>query len=140
MQNPKLKLYIGCSLTHAPKEFIKKVAALKKELRRDYEVLDFVGLENGTPEDVYYHDIHVCVATCDVFVAICDYPALGLGWELATAVEKHKKPVLALAHADAHITRLLPGAMSINSGLDLKRYRSFEEIPALVRNFVNAKY
>ena len=40
------------------------------------------------------------MAKCDVFIAISDFPAIGLGYELGVAVEKLQKPTLALAHKD----------------------------------------
>ena len=37
-------------------------------------------------------------------LAICDYPSLGLGYEIATAVERQGIPVLAMAHKDSVIS------------------------------------
>lgn len=105
----KVKIYIGCSLTYAPLQFRDTVENVKKILRPEYEVFDFLGLEKGTVKEVYRWDIKKCVADCDLFVAICDYASLGLGYELGTAVESFDKPVLALAHKGAYITRLVQG-------------------------------
>lgn len=124
-------VYLGCSLTQAPPDFVAAVAGLKQNLRPAYEVLDFLGLTTGTAADVYRWDIERCVKDCDLFVAICDYPAIGLGYELAVAIEKLDKPVLALAHTDAHISRLLEGIPSKRYAL--KRYGNFSEIPDLIR-------
>lgn len=132
----KIKLYIGLALTHAPPAFVDKVHRLREVLRAEYEVLDFVGLTADTPEGVYIHDIHVCVATCDAFIALCDYPAIGLGWELGTAVETLRKPVLALAQQGVKITRLVLGAPCVNPKMAFRRYRSFGEIPGLIRSFL----
>lgn len=126
----KLKLYIGCSLTHAPEEFKSSVEDLKTRLKAQFEVLEFIGLVNGTPTDVYHHDVQTCVGTCDLFVAICDFPSLGLGYELGTAIEKLHKPVLAVAHRDAHITRLVIGIDA--PGFKFKRYDEMAEIFDLV--------
>ena len=82
------KLYVGCSLTLAPESFRQSVEELKNKLRADYEVFDFLGLVKGTAKDVYEWDIHHCVAKCDLFLAVCDYPSLGLGYEMGVAVEK----------------------------------------------------
>jgi hypothetical protein len=130
MEKGKIKIYIGCSLTHAPEEFKQAVENLKDSLRSQYEVFDFLGLKKGTVRDVYNWDIKHCVANCDLFVAMCDYASLGLGYELATAVEAHKKPVLALAHQDAEVTRLVQG---IDSPLfSFERYEDLSEIKDLV--------
>ena len=85
------KVYVGCSLTHAPKKFRDEVENFKNKLREICEVLDFYGLaDKDIPREVYEHDIHNCVGKCDLLLAICDFPSLGLGWELGTQVEKEK--------------------------------------------------
>src|ERR1700733_9369191 len=104
-----MKLYVGCALTLAPEEFKKSVEDLKNALLVENEVMDFIGTVAGTPQDVYKWDIHECVAKCDVFIAICDFPAIGVGYELSVAVEKLRKPTLALAHKDTKVSRMLLG-------------------------------
>lgn len=132
-----MKLYIGCSLTHAPEDFKKEIDKLKDSLRLDYEILDFLGLVSGTSEDVYMWDIHECVNKSDVFIAIVDYPAIGLGYELGTAIEKLSKPTLALAHKDAHVSRLVLGINHPN--YKLARYTSITEIPSLIKQFIESR-
>ncbi len=129
-----MKLYVGCSLTQAPEDFKAKVEALKDQLRQRYEILDFIGLVAGTATDVYRHDIQVCVAQCDVLVGICDFPAIGLGYELGVAVEKLGKPTLALAHKDAKISRMLLGID--HPKYRFVRYESVEQIPSLIEHFI----
>ena len=127
----KIKLYIGCALTDAPQEFREMVDELKDMLREEYEILDFIGLVNGTPTDVYHWDIHRCVAQCHMLIAICDYGATGLGWEMGTAVEKYGKPVLALAHEDSRVTRLVLGVDHPN--YTWERYQTTKDIIRLIR-------
>jgi hypothetical protein len=129
-----MKLYIGCSLTHAPEEFKKEIENIKNVLRKEHEVMDFVGLVAGTPNDVYQWDIHRCVATCDVFIAVCDFPSLGLGYELGVAIEKLHKPTLALARKDAKISRLVLGVGEPH--YRFARYKTTEEIPAIIKDFI----
>lgn len=131
-----MKLYIGCSLTHATEDFRKEIDSLKNSLRPDYDILDFLGLVSGSNEDVYMWDIHECIEKCDVFVAIVDYPAIGLGYELGTAIEKLSKPTLALAHENAKISRLILGINHPN--YKLVRYESITEIPTLIKQFVES--
>ena len=126
----KFKLYIGCSLTQAPEDFKSSVEDLKDKLKAQFEVLDFIGLVNGTPTDVYHHDVQTCVGTCDLFVAICDLPAIGLGYELGTAIERFKKPVLAVAHKNAHVSRLVIGIDAPN--YEFMRYNELSEVFDLV--------
>jgi hypothetical protein len=129
-----LKIYVGCSLTHAPQEFRDAVEGLKDALRADCTVLDFVGLEKGTAQDVYAWDIGHCIAECDLFVAVCDHPSLGLGYEMASAVESLKKPTLAIAHEDATIGRIILGISQPHYAFE--RYGSMRtDVPALIHAF-----
>lgn len=124
------KIYLACSLTHAPTDFLEKIDTLKNNLRKEYEVLDFVGLEKGTPQEVYEHDLR-CVLTANIVVSICDYPAIGLGYEMSLALEKYSKPTLALVHNDSKLSRLVEG---INHPMfTLKKYNSVDEILGLIK-------
>jgi hypothetical protein len=119
----KTKLYVGCSLTHASDEFKTSVENLKKTLRMGgYEVFDFVGLVNGTPKDVYNWDIGHCIKDCDAFIGICDFPSIGLGWEMNEAI-RLGKPSLGVAHNDAHVTRLVIGAAEVEPNFRFERYK-----------------
>ncbi len=121
----KKNIYIGCSLTHAPEEFKTKVEDFKAALRNEgYEVLDFLGVIAGTPREVYDWDIKHCVADCDGFIGICDEASIGLGWELGEAV-RLGKPCLAVAHADARVTRLVLGAAEAEPNL---RFATYEDL------------
>jgi len=104
----KKKVYVGCALTHASNEFKEEVERLKKKLENICVVLHFKGLsDSNLPRDVYVHDIIHCVHECDILIAICDYPSIGLGYEIATQAESRKKPILAVAHEDAKVTKLI---------------------------------
>lgn len=124
-------LYVGCGLTNAPEDFKAGVEALKDVLKKDYDVFDFVGLTAGTAEDVYRWDIEHCVANCDVLVGVCDYPSIGLGWELNESVRLNK-PTLGVAHEKAVVTRLILGAAAIKPNFTFKRYSDILEVPAFV--------
>jgi hypothetical protein len=121
-----LSLYVGCALTHAPEEFKQNVQTLKDRLKEVCNVLEFVGLTNGTNNDVYNHDINVCVRGCDLFVAICDMPSIGLGYELGTQVEDRKMPALAVAQADPIVTRLVLGILKPH--YKFQRYKDFDDL------------
>ncbi len=128
-----MKIYVGCSLIHAPEEFREMVEKLKEELRKQYDILEFVGLGIGSPKDVYDRDIHTCMVQCDIFVAICDFPSLGLGYELGVAVENLQKPTLALAHEDTKVSRLILG---INAPHYIfMRYKHIKDIPLCINDF-----
>lgn len=125
----KKKIYIGCALTHAPEEFKAEIEELKSELRKDYEVLDFVGLEKGTAQDVFEWDTK-CVKTCDLFVADCTYPAIGLGVEIGVALENNKN-LLLIAQTQAKVTRQVLGINHPKS--TFKRYNNHKEVIKFIK-------
>lgn len=126
------RIYVGGSLTHASESFRSQVGWLKNRLReRGWIVLEFLGLENGTARDVYDWDIYKCVGTCDLLVAVCDHPSIGLGVELGIAVEKHGVWVLAVAHRDTYVSRLIEGIP--HKRFSFARYRDLEEVVGYVQ-------
>jgi hypothetical protein len=121
-----VKVYVGCALTNAPEEFRHNVEVLKYRLKvPGVKVLEFMGLTNGSARDVYIHDIINCVSECDLMLAICDLPSTGLGWEMATQVSRHK-PLVAFAHKDAKVTRLILDPPVVN--YKFHRYNDFDEV------------
>lgn len=124
------RVYVGCSLTYAPEQFKQDVETLKKELRKICHVLCFLGISDFSPRSVYNHDIGHCISTCDLFLAICDHPSTGLGYELGTQAEARRKPVLAVAHRNALVTDLI-----LDTGLphiEVRRYERLEEVINMV--------
>ena len=134
--NMKKKLYIGCALTNLPsdkrEEFMQMVNKIKEELKKHFELLEFVGVDDlktntpMTPRYVYNYDIKECLMKADYFLAICDFPAIGLGYELGTAVEKRGIPVLAIAHRDSKVSRSIIGIDHKN--FEFFYYNSVDEI------------
>lgn len=132
----KKKLYVGCALTNLPDEkrdaFLEMINKIKKELGKYFEILEFAGVADLktdkplTPEQIYKYDIRECLMRADYFLAICDYPAIGLGYELGTAVEKMGIPVLAVAHKDSLVSRSIIGIDHPN--FQFMYYNSVEEI------------
>lgn len=114
------------------------VENLRTKLQDRYEVLEFLGLVKGTATDAYHWDIHECVAKADAIIAICDYPSIGLGYELGTAVEHLHKPVLALGQTDTRITRMVLGIDAPN--YRFARYDSFDDVPKIVDEFMKNQY
>lgn len=130
-----VKLYVGCALTQAPAEFQERVRFLKEKLKTisSVEVMEFLGTVAGTARDVYIHDIIECVGRCDLMIAICDFPSIGLGWEMATQVAR-RKPLMAFAHSDSKVTRLI-----LDPGLPnyyFYRYDDFDEIRYVIEGMV----
>ena len=114
--NLKRKLYIGCALTKLPPDqkdnFLKMITQIRKELGENFEVMEFLGItgpSTAMPKMVYDHDIKNSVMKADYLLAICDHASLGLGYEIATAVEKMGIPVLAVARKDSIVSNLIRG-------------------------------
>lgn len=106
----RVKVYVGCGLTHAPKKFRESVFKLKEILREDpgLEVLDFISYPNtSSPREVYQRDVVECVGTADLLLAISGYPSTGLGYEMATMIEARSLPVLEVAHRRSRVTSLI---------------------------------
>jgi hypothetical protein len=135
-ESKKTKLYVGCSLTGASEEFKSSVEELKHKLRGEgYEVFDFVGLVAGTSADVYNWDIVQCVRNCDALIGICDFPSIGLGYELSEAT-RLKKPVLAIAHNDSLVTRLVLGAAEVETNFRFERYAQIDTTINLINKWL----
>ncbi len=115
------KLYVGCALSLAPEPFKNEVEQLKERLRKDWDVMEFLGLVDGTEVDVYETDIILNVGNCDAFIGICDEPSLGLGWEMSRATVL-EKPTLAVAHVGSRVTRLVLGAPAFNPTMTFRQY------------------
>lgn len=130
---PEIKsLYVGCSLAVAPNEFKDSIVALKDKLCEQFDILEFKGQVAGTNADVYRWDIEHCVADCDMFVAVCDYPSIGLGWELNEAI-RLGKPTLGVANNEAVISRLVLGAADIKPNFTFRRYKDLLlDVPTFV--------
>jgi hypothetical protein len=128
----KKNLYVGCSLTFAPERFTRDVEALKDRLRAKWHIMDFLGVTLGNEADVYRRDIIENVHGCDAFLAVLDEPATALGYELSEA-NHLDKPVLAVAHTDSKVSRLILGAAGFNSNMAFRRYESLlEDVPRFV--------
>lgn len=114
----KLKIYVSCSLTHAPEEYKENIKILIKELKKiDFvEILEFCSPLPGQQQsvfdaqDVYHNDIHQCVEHAHVLISEISLPSTGLGFELATAMEKHSTQVIMFAHKEAVVSKLILGA------------------------------
>ena len=140
----KKKLYIGCSLTLLPSDkkddFLQMISEIKKTLSISFEILEFKGLADLStdkplsPQQIYDWDIRECVMKADYMLAICDYPSLGLGYEMAIAIEKLGIPVLAVAHKDAIVGRIIKGIDHKN--FEFHYYDSVDEIIAKTRELL----
>lgn len=114
----KVKVYIGCALTHAPMTYKRQISDFKIALQAVpwIEVLEFVsslGVKaepHKDPLHIYTNDIHGCVGTAQVIIGELSYPSTGLGWELGTAAEHHGIRVMMCAKEGRDVSYLPRGA------------------------------
>lgn len=127
------KLYFGCAISGLPKEHYDAMVNLREEIFAPaYDVLKFC--DPSTPDsEVYHHDIHVCVKSCDLLVAIVDSPSLGLGFELCAGLLLFNKPVLALGLKDRYISKLITGIT--HPRFEFSRYENYSDILSLLQVF-----
>lgn len=135
-----LKIYFGCSLKHAPQEYKDEVFAIREMLRDTpgVTILDFQYDASAGAAVVYQKDIVSCVYSADAMVAEVSLPSLGLGYEMATCIEKRNIPVFAFAKEDAQVSSLILGIPE-NKNFTFKRYTTTEEAVELLKEFITAQ-
>lgn len=122
----KRKVYVGCGLANVPQESRKAFFDLIEDVRTKLATAGFEVLRFRTPphdkgvrdhhitaKEVYEYDME-CVKKCDLFLAICDVPGLGLGYELCYTVEVRQIPVLAVHRAEHTISKMIGGITAPN--------------------------
>ncbi|MEK7642558.1 MAG: hypothetical protein AAB392_02055 [Patescibacteria group bacterium] len=130
-----MKIYVGCGLAEAPEEFRLAVEGLRQKIMdKGHKVFGPMGLTVGTARQAYEWNIKHCVAKCDLFIAICDYLSTELGYELASAVEKHSKRVIAVTHENSIMTRLILGIDHPN--FCFRTYTELEEVAGFIAEMV----
>lgn len=132
-------IYVGMALTDAPEEFRTSFHdELKRQLRTlpDVEVLDFFWTSNGPTagDDVEVYDLdHQHASGADLFVAMLDYPSLGLGMELMIRhYESPEAKSLFFAGIDRKVSRMVTGYLK-RFNQPLYRYSAIEDIVGMVR-------
>jgi nucleoside 2-deoxyribosyltransferase len=120
----QIKIYLAHSLTQASDEFKNDMQKLKGILKSQYEIIEFLGLNAGNAEDVYEYDTG-CIKKCDWLVAEISHASLGVGFEIATALNNNKK-VFAFAKPDIKISRMILGITDKN--FVFSTYSNIQEI------------
>ncbi len=126
------KLYVGCSLQNSSQEFRDGIDRLKAALKKNFSVIEFLGLGKGTVQDVYTYDSQ-CVRDCDVFLAECSKPSIGLGIEIGIAMQANKR-IVAVAEKEASVSRMLQGITY--QDFSFHRYTSIDEVVQLMEELV----
>ena len=138
MKKP-ITVYVGCALSDAPVTFQEEIIALKNEIRRLLPyviILDFVPPnEDKSPHVIWKHDC-ACIERCDVFLAVADFPSLGLGGELTEALRIYKKPTLVVASQGVRVSRYVLGLVETHSHLAcFREFNSWSQIIGHLEDF-----
>lgn len=133
--NTKWKVYVACSLTGASEKSRLEVEDLKSELRQmGIEVLDFVVSKKATDVEIYNNDIHHCVATCDMVLAVANLRSTGMGMEIGIAIGRYGRPVLAVAKWAKRGHRVTPMITGCNEPKFCFRwYDKMSEVPSMLQ-------
>ncbi|MFW5702843.1 MAG: hypothetical protein ACOCXP_02655 [Candidatus Dojkabacteria bacterium] len=107
-----MKIYYGVNLLASfvqGKSLGGDLAKIKDEILPQFgEVIEWFG--TGEVEDmreIYNYD-RGCVEKSDVMIAEVSNPSHGVGMEIMYAITLGK-PLVAIAHADAHVSRMVQG-------------------------------
>lgn len=99
----KIKVYIGCSLTHSPQDFKNKIDKFKSRLRKHVEILDFLGLNAPSAKVAFDWDIS-CVKNADLVIFDLTHESIGAGIEWGVAMQLNK-PIITLAQKNTTVSR-----------------------------------
>ena len=131
-------IYVGCALSRAPQEFKNEVKKLKEILSQDgHIILEFVIDLNVTDDGVYQNDVH-CISSCDIFLAITDFPSTGLGLEIGLALERFHKPILCVYRNWDERSRMVHGLVcdprygKLNEIITFAQYENLKEIATTI--------
>ena len=132
MNNPSI--YIGMSLTHATHQFREKFGVQLPCLleRGGFSVIPFVGLTDGTAEDVYALDT-LRVRDADFMLAVCDMPSIGLGMEIVERIVTGK-PLIVAWKRGTIISRMVTGAI-VKHGLKTCAYNDIDDIVRICADY-----
>lgn len=133
-----MRVYLACAMTHPKRDTTVVKAVLRALSEAGHEVLtphvvgeveercgDALSDAELTRRDLGW------LEQADCLVAEVSTPSHGVGIEVMVALSAGK-PVLAIAHAEARVSRLLSGL----PGLTLARYSSHNQAVALVGAFL----
>jgi hypothetical protein len=140
MSDIQITVYVGQALTGAPKFFVEDFQnELKSELRKIPEieaVLDFVGLVDGTPIQVFLHDRN-CTQHSKLCIFIVDFASTGLGMEIMIRYYTGGD-MLFFARKESYITRMLRGFLE-HTEKPLHIYEEVSDIISVVRQYLDQR-
>lgn len=126
-------VYFGCALKASSEEYKQFVTEVKARLRSELglNIMEFLVGPGTTPEMVFQNDIIGCVAKCDFMIADFTHPSTGLGYEVATVIEKYGKQVIGLAQRREDVSRLILGISHPQFSFDT--YATVDDVVKVVR-------
>ena len=135
-----MKIYFSCSLTGGRSDEAVYGAIVDHLLEAGHAVLtahlarpEVMALEQVVdPAEVYRRDIE-WIEECDALVAEVSTPSHGVGYEIATALERGK-PVLCCARQTARVSKMILG--NDMPGLTVSRYDDREQALQVVDAFL----
>ena len=135
-----MRIYFGCSITGGrsqEKEYQQIVRILVDDGHQvptaHLSQPDVMDLELVVdPVEIYNRDIQ-WIDNCQAMIAEVSTPSHGVGYEISYALTS-QKPVLCLHRSSIRVSKMITGNQ--NPLLQVKDYRSTEEIPALIRDFL----
>ena len=135
-----MEIYFGCSITGGRSQESEYQQIVKILVDDGHQVptahlsqSDVMDLEQVVdPVKIYNRDIQ-WIDNCQAMIAEVSTPSHGVGYEISYALTC-LKPVLCLHQFGIRVSKMITG--NKNPLLQVKNYRSTEEIPALIRNFL----
>ena len=136
-----MEIYFGCSITGGRNEEREYQQIVNYLIASGHQVPtahlslpDVMEVEQVVdPVEVYNRDIE-WIDNCQAMIAEVSTPSHGVGYEISYALA-HQKPVLCLHRSGVRISKMITG--NRNPLLRVMEYRSNEEIPALIRKFLD---
>lgn len=135
-----MEIYFGCSITGGRSQESEYQQIVKILVNDGHQVptahlsqSDVMDLEQVVdPVEVYNRDI-LWIDNCRAMIAEVSTPSHGVGYEISYALA-NEKPVLCLHQSGIRVSKMITG--NRNPWLQVKSYRSTEELPALIREFL----
>jgi Asp-tRNA(Asn)/Glu-tRNA(Gln) amidotransferase A subunit family amidase len=138
-----MKIYFAASISGG-RTFEAVYQKIVKELKKaGHQVLTehiafpsvFEEEKSLTPEEVYDRDLR-WLREAERLVAEVSNPSLGVGYEIARALEM-QKPVLCVAQRGIFLTKMITG--NKDPLLTVKRYSTWSELKAILIQYVNER-
>ncbi len=135
-----MRIYFGCSITGGRGQESEYQQIVRILIDDGHQVPtahlsqpDVMDLEKVVdPVEIYNRDIQ-WIDNCQAMIAEVSTPSHGVGYEISYALTS-QKPVLCLHQSGIRVSKMITG--NKNPLLQVKNYRSTEEFPALIRDFL----